>query len=107
MQTQSASGANAERDSRHDRDRHGSTAGRLSRLQEGQSRRQTGARRTNPGINKRHPTTGKCRANARNNVPLGVKPSHLAADDLIGVDVIGMGVEDRSKGRELYCCSMN
>ena len=53
------------------------------------------------------PTTGECRANARNNVPLGVKPSHLAADDLIGVDVSGMGVEDRSKGRELYCCSMN
>ena len=74
-------------------------------MQEGQyRRRQTGGRRTNPGINKRHPTTGECRAN---NVPLGVKPSHLAADDLIGVDVIGMGVEDRSKGRELYCCSMN
>ena len=48
----------------------------------------------------RHPTTGECRANERNNVPLGVKPSHLAADDLVG-DVIGMGVEDRSNKREL------
>ena len=99
--------ANVEHVSRHDRDRHGSTARRLYRMQEGQYRRQTGGRRTSPGIDKRHPTTGERRANARNNVPLGVKPSHLAADDLIGVDVIGMGVEGRSNGQELYRCSMN
>ena len=54
----------------------------------------------------KHTPTGEYRANARNNVPPAVKPSYLAADDLIGVDVIGVGVEDRSKGRELYC-SMN
>ena len=39
--------------------------------------------------------------NARIDVPLAVKPSYLAADDLIGVDVIGMGVDGRNKGRKL------
>ena len=98
--------ANVERVNRHDRDRHGSTAGRLSRLQE-RAVSTPDRSTTNDSWNQQTTfTTGECRANARNNVPLGVKLSDLAVDDLIGVDVIGMGVEDRSKSRELYC-SMN
>ena len=47
--------------------------------------------------------TGECRASARNNVPSAVKPSYLAADDLIGFDMDGAGVEDRSGGKKLCC----
>ena len=65
-----------------------------------------GARQEHDKRVQKDPTAGERRANTRNDVPLAVKPSYLAADDLIGVDLIGMGVEDRNKGRKL-CCSVN
>ena len=47
--------------------------------------------------------TSECRASARNSVPSAVKPLYLAADGLIGFDVDGAGVEDRSGGKKLCC----
>ena len=62
-----------------------------------------GARQERDERIRNYTPTSECRANARNSVPPAVKPLYLAADGLIGFDVDGAGVEDRSEGKKLCC----